>query len=114
MWTRLSLRERLLLPMAAMIVGALLLGGLALQTVSPGQFEYETEQGTRSAELVAKALNAALAAAGNPQQALEAFAGSLGTSEAIEFARPGTTPDRSTVRARDSSVPAWFIALLRI
>jgi signal transduction histidine kinase len=114
MWTRLSLRERLLLPMAAMVVGALLLGGLALQIVSPEQFESENAQGARSAQLVAEALNAALAATGNPQQALDAFAGGLGTSGAIEFARPGTTPDRTAVRARDSNVPAWFIALLKV
>jgi hypothetical protein len=66
MWTKLSLRARLLLPMAAMIVGALLLGGLALQTVSPDQFEYENAQGARAAQRLAEALNAALAAAGNP------------------------------------------------
>jgi len=114
MWTRLSLRERLLLPMAAMVVGALLLGGLALQIVSPEQFESENAQGARSAQLVAEALNAALAATGNPQQALDAFAGGLGTSGAIEFARPGITPDRTAVRARDSNVPAWFIALLKV
>jgi signal transduction histidine kinase len=100
--------------MAAMVVGALLLGGLALQIVSPDQFEYENAQGARSAQLVAEALNATLAAAGNPQQALDAFARGLGTSESIEFARPGTTPDRTTVRAQDSNVPGWFTALLKI
>src|ERR1700748_1947030 len=91
MWTRLSLPARLLLPMAAMIVGALLLGALALQTVSPDQFEYENAQGARSAQRVADALNAALTTVGNPQQALDAFAEGLGTSEAIGFARPGPT-----------------------
>jgi len=100
--------------MAAMIVGALLLGGLALQIVSPDQFEYENAQGTRSAQRVAEALNAALAAAGNPQPALEAFARELGTSEAIEFVRPGTVPDRASVRVHDGGVPAWFSALLKI
>ncbi len=114
MWTRLSLRERLLLPMAAMVAGALLLGGLALQTVSPGQFEYENAQGARSAQLVAEALNAALTTVGNPQQTVDAFARGLGTSEAIEFTRPGTTPDRTMVRAHDSNVPGWFVALLKI
>lgn len=114
MWTRLSLRERLLLPMAAMIVAALLLGGLALQSVSPDQFEYENAQGARSAQRVAEALNAALAAAGNPQQALDAFGRGLGTSEAIEFARAGNTPQRATVPAHDGNVPAWFTALLKI
>ncbi len=100
--------------MAAMIVGALLLGGLALQIVSPDQFEYENAQGTRSAQLVAEALNAALAAAGNPQRALDAFASGLGTSEAIEFARDGTMPDRIIPRTHDSKVPAWFTAVLKI
>src|ERR1700759_55754 len=107
MWTRLSLRERLLLPMAAMIVGALLLGPLALQTVPPDQSEYENAQGARSAQRVADALNAALATVGNPQQALDAFAAGLGTSEAIAFLRSGPTPDRSAVRLHDGRVPAW-------
>jgi two-component system sensor histidine kinase UhpB len=89
MWTRLSLRERLLLTMAAMMVGALLLGGLTLQIVSPDQFEYENAQGTRSAQRVAEALNAALTTVGNPQPALDAFARGLGTPEAIEFVRSG-------------------------
>ena len=114
MWTRLSLRERLLLPMAAMIVGALLLGGLALQTVSPVQFEYENAQGARSAQLVAEALNAALTTVGNPQRTLDAFAGGLGNSEAIEFVRSGPAPDRTAARVHVGSVPAWFVALLSI
>src|SRR4029077_18092023 len=114
MWTRLSLRERLLLPMAAMIVGVLLLGALALQTVSPDQFEYENAQGARSAQRVADALNAALTTVGNPQQALNAFAAGLGNSEAIEFLRSGPTPELSAVRLHDGSVPAWFIALLKV
>jgi two-component system, NarL family, sensor histidine kinase UhpB len=113
MWTRLSLRERLLLPMAAMIVGALLLGGLALQIVSPDQFENENAQAARSAQLVAAALNAALAAAGNPREALDAFAGGLGTSEAIEFVRPSAKSDHRD-RAQDGRVPGWFTALLNI
>src|SRR5581483_346824 len=114
MWTKLSLRERLLLPMAAMIVGALLLGGLALQTASPDQFEYENAQGVRSAQRVAEALNAALTTVGNPQQALDAFAEALGTSETIEFVRSGTAPDRAVLRVHDGNVPDWFIALLKI
>jgi two-component system, NarL family, sensor histidine kinase UhpB len=113
MWTRLSLRERLLLPMAAMIVGALLLGGLALQTVSPDQFEYENAQGARSAQRVADALNIVLTTVGNPQQALDAFTGGLGTSEAIQFVGSGP-PDGAAARVHDGNVPAWFIALLKI
>ena len=75
LWNRLSLRARLLLPLAAMVVGALLLGGLALQTFSPGQFEDENAQGARSAQFVADALNAALAAANNPQHSTRLRAG---------------------------------------
>ena len=114
MWTKLSLQARLLLPMAAMIVGALLLGGLALQTVSPEQFEFENAQGAHSAQRLAEALNAALTTVGNPQQALDAFAGGLGTSEAIEFLPVGTTPHRITPRTYAGNVPAWFTALLSI
>jgi len=114
MWTRLSLRERLLLPMAAMMVGVLLLGGLALQIVSPDQFEYENAQRARSAQRVADALNAALTTVGNPQAALDAFARGLGTSETIEFLRSGTAPAPTTAPVHDGQVPAWFIALLKI
>jgi two-component system sensor histidine kinase UhpB len=114
MWTRLSLRERLLLPMAAMIVVALLLGGLVLEGMSPDQFEYENVQGARSAQRVAEALNAALTTVGNPQETLGAFAQGLGTSEAIAFVRSGSTPDHTAVRIHDGSVPAWFVALLKI
>jgi two-component system sensor histidine kinase UhpB len=114
MWTKLSLRERLLLPMAAMIVGALLLGALSLQIVSPEQFEYENAQGARSAQLVADALNAALTTVGDPQRTLDAFARGLGTSEAIGFVRSGPAPDRTAAHVHDGKVPAWFVALLKI
>ncbi|WP_375775928.1 histidine kinase [Bradyrhizobium sp. ma5] len=111
---RLSLRARLLLPLAAMVVGALLLGGLALQTFSPEQFEDENAQGARSAQLVADALNAALAAASNPQQTLDAFAGGLGMPAAIEFVPAGSRPPRIAADTYRSNVPPWFTALLRI
>ena len=114
LWNRLSLRARLLLPMAAMVVGALLLGGLALQIVSPEQFENENAQGARSARLVADALNATLAAAGNPQQALDAFAGGLGNSEGIAFVRSGSKPQRSSGSPNRGNIPAWFTALLQV
>jgi two-component system sensor histidine kinase UhpB len=113
-WNRLSLRSRLLLPMAAMIIGALLLGGLALQIVSPDQFEYENEQGARSAGLLSNALNAALAVANNPQQTLDAFAGSLGTSGAIKFHASGAAGGTGTARVHEVVIPAWFISVLSI
>jgi hypothetical protein len=77
-WSNFSLRKRLLLPIAAMILGALVSGALALQIFSPDQFEYESEQEAGSAQVVATALNAALATARNPEQALDAFVRGLG------------------------------------
>ncbi|WP_338028963.1 histidine kinase [Bradyrhizobium septentrionale] len=114
LWNRLSLRARLLLPMAAMVVGALLLGGLALQIASPEQFESENAQGARSARFVADALNAALAAAGNPQRTLDAFAAGLGSHEAIAFVPPGSSPQRNAAAPYRGNIPAWFTALLQV
>nr|WP_050626688.1 histidine kinase [Bradyrhizobium sp. UFLA03-84] len=114
MWNRLSLRARLLLPMAAMAVGALLLGGLALQTFSPEQFKDENTQGARSAQLVADALNAALAAANNPRETLDAFAGALRLPAPIAFVPPGTEGQRTSSYIYHGNVPAWFTALLQI
>jgi two-component system sensor histidine kinase UhpB len=112
MWKKLSLRARLSLPMVAMVLAALALGGVALQIVSPDQFEYENAQASRSTRAVAAALNEALAIATNPQASLEAFAKGLGRSESIEFRPPG--PDKPRVRVEESLAPRWFIALLRI
>ncbi|MHC2257169.1 two-component system sensor histidine kinase UhpB [Bradyrhizobium embrapense] len=114
LWNRRSLRARLLLPMAAMVVGALLLGGLALQTFSPEQFEDENAQGARSAQRVAEALNAALAAADNPQQTLNAFATSLRAPAAIAFVPSGADWQGAASDTYRGSVPAWFTALLQI
>jgi two-component system, NarL family, sensor histidine kinase UhpB len=112
MWTKLSLRARLSLPMVAMVLAALALGGVALQIVSPDQFEYENAQASRSTKAVAAALNAALAVSTNPQATLEAFAQGLGRPESIEFRLPA--PDKPRVRVEESLAPRWFIALLRI
>ncbi|MGY4421841.1 signal transduction histidine kinase [Bradyrhizobium sp. JR6.1] len=114
LWNRLSLRARLLLPLGAMVVAALLLGGVALQTFSPEQFEDENAQGARAAQFVANALNAALAAASNPQQTLDAFADGLGTLAGIEFVPAGSRPPRTATDTHRGNVPAWFTALLQI
>ncbi|WP_312018248.1 histidine kinase [Bradyrhizobium semiaridum] len=97
-----------------MVVGSLLLGGLALRTVSPEQFENENAEGARSARLVADALNAALAAAANPQQILDAFARRLGSDEAITFVPSGSRPHRSGTLVSHGSVPAWFVTLVQV
>jgi signal transduction histidine kinase len=112
MWKRLSLRARLSLPMVAMVLAALALGGVALRMISPGQLEYENEQASRSTKLVAEALNAALAASTNPEATLKAFAQGLGRSESMEFRHPG--PGKPPVRVAEGLVPQWFIALLKI
>jgi two-component system sensor histidine kinase UhpB len=112
-WNRLSLRQQLLLPIAAMIVGALLSGLLALQIFSPDQFEYENEQEAGSAQAVAAALTASLAIAGNPQESLNAFAGKLGTSEAIKYL-PSNAGALPLARVQSKGVPAWFSSHLTI
>jgi len=113
MWKKLSLRARLSLPMVAMVVVSLVLGGVALQIVSPEQFEYENAQGSRSARAVADGLNAALSATTNPQAVLEAFARGLATTD-IEFRRAGPTQAVQKVRVADPSVPGWFVTLLDV
>lgn len=114
LWNRCSLRVRLLLPLAAMIVGALLLGSLALQTFSPEQFQDENAQGARTAQRVAEALNAALAAADNPQPTLDAFATPLRNPAAIAFVPSGVERQRAGADGYPRSVPAWFTTLLQI
>jgi signal transduction histidine kinase len=114
MWQRLSLQARLSLPMVAMVLAALALGAVALQVVSPQQFEYENAQGSRSTKAVADALNAALAASANPRATLEAFGHGLGSSEAIRFQNAGASPLEPRVHLSEETVPRWFIALLRV
>ncbi len=112
MWTRLSLQARLSLPMIAMVLASLVLGGIALEIVSPDQFEYENAQGAHSAKAVAAALNAALAASADPQATLAAFASELGKADSIAFRQP--RPDPPRVRVTNSHAPRWFVALLDI
>ena len=114
MWKKLPLRTRLSLPMVVMVIAALALGGVALQIVSPSQFIDENAQTARSTKAVADALNAALAVSGNPQATLDAFADVLGTSDAIQFCRPGQWDPVPRVRVDTGAAPQWFIALLRI
>src|SRR3954468_16783681 len=89
MWKNLSLRMRLVLPLGTMFVAALLLGAISLQLFAPIQLMEESEPASRSAKAVAEALNSALLVSTNPQQTLDAFVQSLGSSEAIRFRRTG-------------------------
>ena len=116
MWETLSLRTRLLLPLGLMFVAALLAGGVSLRFFSASQLMEETEPSARSARAVAAALNGALQTSSNPQATLEAFAQSLGTSEAIRFRRLGTDRDVHPpgVQTPLGAVPDWFVHLLAV
>jgi two-component system sensor histidine kinase UhpB len=113
MWEMLSLRSRLLLPLAMMFVATLALGGIALQIFATGQLIDENEPASRSARLVADALNSALQSSSDPQLTLDAFGKSLGTSEAIQFRRLGDAPSNVARNpSRLGRVPEWFVRLL--
>jgi two-component system, NarL family, sensor histidine kinase UhpB len=117
MWQNLSLRMRLILPLGAMFVAALLLGAVSLQLFAPVQLLEESEPASRSAKAVAEALNSALLMSTNPQQTLDAFVQSLGTSEAIRFRSAGagmTPPSPVEVRTPLGRVPHWFVDLLGV
>jgi two-component system sensor histidine kinase UhpB len=117
MWKRLSLRTRVFLPLGAMFMAALLIGGLSLHFFATTQLIEENEPPTRSARMIAEALNSALQSSANPQQTLEAFGRSLGTSEAIQFRRVGTDLSLNPavdVRTPFGRVPRWFIYLLAL
>jgi two-component system sensor histidine kinase UhpB len=115
MWKNLSLRMRLVLPLGTMFVAALLIGAISLQLFAPVQVVEENEPASRSARVVAEALNSALLVSKNPQQTLDAFVHSLGTSEAIRFRPLGaeiSTPSLIEVRTPLGRVPRWFVDLL--
>jgi two-component system sensor histidine kinase UhpB len=117
MWERLSLRARLFLPLGAMFVVALILGSISLHFFTTTQLIEENEPATRSAKLIADALNMALRTSANPQQTLEAFGQTLGTSEAIQFRPAGTglpVHPPLEVRTPFGKVPAWFVSLLTV
>ena len=114
MWKNLSLRMRLLLPLGAMFVAAVLIGGVTLQIFAPGQLMDESEPAQRSARAVAAALNGALTASTDPEQTLDAFVRALGTSEAIRFRPAGTgvIHVQPEVRTPFGRVPHWFVDLI--
>ena len=116
MWTRLSLRARLFLPLGIMFATALLVGAVSLAFFVPTQLADETAPAARSAKAVADALNGALRISANPEQTLDAFVKSLGTSEAIQFRRTrvNSPPHRVEVQTPLGQVPRWFVDLLAI
>jgi len=111
-WNVLSFGQRLLLPIALMILSALASDAVALLVFSPDQFEYENEQESGSARAVARALNGALEVSRNPEQTLAAFGKGLGNAEAIRYLPAGTREPVPPLRGKGSSVPAWFVSNL--
>ena len=116
-WNRLSLRARLFLPLGAMFLGAVIMGAVALNFFAATQLIEENEPPTRSAKLIADALNSALRTSANPRQTLDAFGQALGSSEAVQFRRTGTEtsvypPDE--VHTPFGKVPRWFIRLITV
>jgi two-component system sensor histidine kinase UhpB len=106
---------RLVLPLGTMFVAALLIGAISLQLFAPTQVMEENEPASRSAQMVAEALNSALLVSKNPQQTLDAFVHSLGTSEAIRFRPLGarmSAPLPTEIRTPLGRVPRWFVDLL--
>jgi len=89
---------------------------VALAFFAPTQFKDETAPAARSAKAVADALNGALRMSANPEQTLDAFVKSLGTSEAIQFRRAGVNspPHPVEVQTPLGQVPRWFVDLLAI
>jgi signal transduction histidine kinase len=114
MWKKLSLRARLFLPLGVLFLTALLLGASALQVFSPAQFVYENEPERQAAQAVAQALNGALESSASPQQALDAFAASLGTASAIRFRPIGAGGGPPPVQVASADVPKWFVGFLTI
>jgi two-component system, NarL family, sensor histidine kinase UhpB len=115
MCKNLSLRTRLIVPLGTMFLAALLLGAISLQLFAPVQLMEENEPALRSAGAVADALNSALLISINPQETLDAFVQSLGTSGAIRFRHTDAKmPERppAEVRIPLGRVPRWFVDFL--
>jgi len=116
-WQELSLRARLLLPLGAMFVVALIVGALLLRSFAAEQLIEENEPAVRSAGQLAEALNATLQSSANPQQTLEAFGQSLGTGGSIKFLRaksgaPAASRDATATVPRRA--PDWFAEFLSL
>jgi two-component system sensor histidine kinase UhpB len=102
-----------LLPIGFVFAVALLAGGISLQIFSTTQLLEETEPAARSAMAVTAALNGALIASRDPQATLQAFAQSLGTSEAIRYSpiENGLDVRPVEVNRPPGATPGWFVRL---
>jgi len=116
MWQRLSFSSQLLLPLGAMFVAALLMGGALLHVFTTGQLASENEPAQRSTRAVADALNNALRSSDNPQQTLDEFVRALDASSDIQFhpAAAGSPPLTPRPLQGSHGPPQWFVSLLSI
>lgn len=114
-WQGLSLRARLLLPLGTMVLVALVLGAVWLRGFGSTHLVGENKPAANSAEQIARALSAALQSTANPQQMLDAFGQSLGSTGVLQFRHAGsqaspripssTVAGRAPGRSNDLEVP---------
>lgn len=114
-WQGLSLRVRLLLPLGTMFFVALVLGAVLLRSFGSSHLIGENKAAARSAEQIARALNTVLQSTVNPQQMLDAFGQSLGTTGVLQFRHAGS---QASPGIQSSSVPGrapgWLNDLLEV
>lgn len=111
-WQNLSLQRRLTISLSAMLLGVLALCAVALLMFARAHLVQERAPAVQQAAEAAQALNAALAAAPDPEPVLKTLATSLnGGTNSLRFEEPGTIPQRAAKRF--DSVPAWFEHLVK-
>ncbi|MBR0851936.1 HAMP domain-containing protein [Bradyrhizobium diazoefficiens] len=116
MWQRLSFSTQLLLPLGAMFIAALFMGGVLLHVFTTGQLASENEPAQRSTRAVADALNNALRASDNPQRTLDEFVRALNASSDIQFhpTEAGSHPFTPRPLQGPHGPPQWFVNFLNI
>jgi signal transduction histidine kinase len=116
MWQRLSFRTQLFLPLGAMFLATLIMGGVLLQMFAAGQMAEENEPARQSTGVVAEALNNALRVSDDPRRTLEAFVQALNGSPDIRYhpVEAGPLPHSTGPAPGLRGVPQWFVDLLTI
>lgn len=112
LWRNLSLQRRLTISLSAMVLGTLALCVVALLMFSRVHLIQERAPVLQEAKEAAQALNAALAAASDPEAVLKTLATTLnGGVASLRYEETGAIPQQSTKRF--DSVPAWFEHLVQ-
>jgi signal transduction histidine kinase len=116
MWHELSFRTQLFLPLGAMLVTALVMGGILLHVFTTGQLADENEPAQHSTRAVAEALNSALRSSDNPRRTLDDFVRMLDAASDIQFRprEPGSAPFAPRPVHGPHGPPEWFVGLLTI